>query len=330
LLSLSNFQTLIFVFSVSILAYFISRAVASKFKIIDHPGGRKIHSSPVLLSGGLMLVLIMSSTLFIEDLWSNALAQVFFGSLLLFFVGLADDIKSNHYFLRLSAQVLITLLTIFNTDIHISHTNIVFLDQILQQSQYVSIVFTTICVVGLVNAFNLIDGIDGLATLIVLTALSFIIFKTNISDPVFVLFLASAIFLFLNIRKKNKIFLGDSGSLFLGFFLSWILIINTQSNFSVNPEMAIWLVAMPIYDTLSVIIRRIKEKKSIFTPGNDHLHHLLLKRTNYQRTMIVFLSCIIFLLIVGIILSSINSSLSYLGYVFFFIIYQLAVTKKFN
>jgi UDP-GlcNAc:undecaprenyl-phosphate GlcNAc-1-phosphate transferase len=143
--------------------------------------------------------------------------------------------------------------------------------------------FTVFCCAGIMNAFNMIDGLDGLCSAISLNALLFIFFG-NISIELIILIGSISGFIFYNIGffgKKRRIFLGDSGSNFLGltvafsciYFADNISIITTGN---ISAVTMLWFVALPLWDCIRVIIFRIINKKPPFEPARDHIHHMLL------------------------------------------------------
>jgi UDP-GlcNAc:undecaprenyl-phosphate GlcNAc-1-phosphate transferase len=145
-----------------------------------------------------------------------------------------------------------------------------------------------LAVVGLINAFNMMDGIDGLAAMqailsIVFTIASIHIFESKFSGGNFIILLLGALIGFLvanlSLLPKIKIFLGDAGSMLLGFCVAWVLIYNTQNHGGEGfpPSMALWIVAVPVTDTLVLSLRRMLLKRSPFSPDRKHLHHICLR-----------------------------------------------------
>jgi UDP-GlcNAc:undecaprenyl-phosphate GlcNAc-1-phosphate transferase len=148
---------------------------------------------------------------------------------------------------------------------------------------------TVFATVGVINAVNMSDGLDGLSGGMVTIALFFIgiiaFQEGNTTLLTFIAILMSALlaFLALNFRlpwkKTAMVYLGDSGSTFLGFVLAWLFIETTQGgNTSIPPILALWFLALPLMDTIVLLIKRPLEGKSSFHPGRDHLHHMLLDK----------------------------------------------------
>jgi UDP-GlcNAc:undecaprenyl-phosphate GlcNAc-1-phosphate transferase len=169
-----------------------------------------------------------------------------------------------------------------------------------------SVAFTVFCVVGLMNAFNMIDGLNGICASLALVPLSFVAFFGNFSYGLLIPIGAIVGFLAYNLGylgKKRRVFLGDSGSNMLGFAIAFICIecsqdINHASY--INPVTALWLVAIPLLDCIVVLISRILKGIMPFRPGRDHLHHRLLDMGfTPKKILLVFISLSIILASLG-------------------------------
>lgn len=196
-------------------------------------------------------------------------------------LGIYDDLKNSSVLCKFST---ITLSAIFLCcdDLIIVNLGTYFGYPIVFSSLWLSIPFTVIAVVGFTNALNLIDGLDGLAGLA--GSISIVIFSSlwyigyQYSDPLLllispVMIAALSGFLIFN-WNPAKVFMGDSGSLTLGFIIS-ILSISALSN-QVNPVIVLYLLALPIIDTLIIIIKRKINHRPIFSPDKQHIHHVFL------------------------------------------------------
>jgi UDP-GlcNAc:undecaprenyl-phosphate GlcNAc-1-phosphate transferase len=151
---------------------------------------------------------------------------------------------------------------------------------------WLGVPFTVFAVIGLINAFNLMDGIDGLAGCLALVSAGAVALLVPIRAPapltVIVFLLAAALYPFLVsnlglLGRRAKVFLGDAGSVVLGYVIAWTLIALSQDDpRRISPGLVLWCVAVPVMDTLAVIYRRLKRGESPFTPDRTHIHHLLL------------------------------------------------------
>ena len=160
-----------------------------------------------------------------------------------------------------------------------------------------AIPFTVLAIVGICNAFNMIDGIDGLAgsvALLAIIALLFLVGDTQSNMLMLILSGSLLGYLFFNLGfmgNQRKVFLGDAGSTLLGVFIVWLLIKHSQgTKANLSPSIALWIVALPLMDTVAVMLHRIRRGFSPTRPGRDHWHHLLMDTGKTQRqTLIIML-----------------------------------------
>ncbi|MBD1147712.1 undecaprenyl/decaprenyl-phosphate alpha-N-acetylglucosaminyl 1-phosphate transferase [Pelagibacterales bacterium SAG-MED31] len=225
-------------------------------------------------------------------------------SSLLILLGVIDDAIELGVFFRLIAQ-LICCLIVIGSGLTIDHVGeYYYFGKVYLEP--LSVIFTVFCVLGLTNSFNFIDGTDGLCAGLAITSLfSILIFsvllKTNIDfydfNYLFLITFTLIIFLFFNLTSYFKIFLGDAGSMFLGFLISFILIMVTQDEKEVlNPILTIWCVTLPVFDMISVVLRRLIKKINPFRPDRSHLHHICIEAgfSTFKTTfLILFLSLIL-------------------------------------
>ena len=206
-----------------------------------------------------------------------------------------------------------------------------------------SVVLTIFCVIGLTNSFNFIDGIDGLCAGLALTAIGSILifaFFNNglifLEDKEYLLLICLSIvcFLIFNITSFSKVFLGDSGSMFLGFLVSWLLIMTSQSeNQIIHPILTIWCVTIPVFDIISVVTRRILRGINPFKPDRRHIHHLLLELgiNNHIVSLLIIVFAILlnfFGLMVFISFGPFPSLLSFLLLLFLYLIFMIFLSRS--
>lgn len=289
-----------------LVTFFVLPVIIRAFKsinLLDAPDRRKIHKVSTPSLGGIAIMLGILISLFITTPFSE-LAQYKFllgGAILMFILGIRDDISSLNANQKLTVQVLSAFLIVYFTGVKITGFYGIF--GIGEINEILAIIFSTFIIVALTNAFNLIDGIDGLAGSVAFVASVFLGVWFFTSDnnllSVISLTIASSVlaFLFFN-WHPSKIFMGDTGSIVLGFLLSslCILFINSANNnaspiISINAPVAVAtaLLIVPIYDTLRVFSMRIAEGKSPFVPDRKHIHHILLKQgfNHREATMIL-------------------------------------------
>lgn len=289
--------------------------------LIDLPDrSRKFHSRPTPLVGGLsiFLALILSGKIYID---LNALNgylpdftyQLMIVSAPLLVIFLIDDIKGLKPWFRLIIQIMLTLFMIMTTDVYLKNLGDLFgLGDI--NLGILSVPVTVFCVVGIMNAFNMIDGINGLCAGCAMLSLLFIGFYSGfIYDSMLILIIGSMIgFLIFNLKffgKRRGVFLGDSGSNLIGFWVAWIAIYSSQNQiYDVQPIIMIWFVAIPLLDCIGLIFSRIKRRVSISSPGRDHIHHKLMKRFSAEGSLGIILTVSTFASLIGIYLANTYSS----------------------
>jgi UDP-GlcNAc:undecaprenyl-phosphate GlcNAc-1-phosphate transferase len=232
---------------------------------------------------------------------------------LIIVTGLIDDFKNLNLKLRFFAEIVAILIMIKWSGVEITSLGNLFgLGEI--QLGLFSIPFTVFAILGGINAFNMIDGIDGLAggtSLMIYFILGLLFVTTHYTNLLLlctVLAAATSAFLCFNVpmlgRKKASIFLGDAGSMMLGLTISALIILASQdANKIINPVTALWLIAIPLLDTLTIMMQRIRYGRSPFAADREHLHHLL-PITGYGRyaTLGIILVFSLLLALTGVIL----------------------------
>ena len=287
---------------ICIVSILILRIAAQSLNLIDRPDYRKKHEEPIPMIGGLAIYisLVLTSLLFKLP---YILDILIFSSSIVLIIGLLDDIFNLGIIIRLIAQIIASLVVIFSGLLVVDIGNISTLGLISMGT--FSGIFTIFAVISLTNAFNFIDGLDGLAGGLVLIALiSLIIFQyseVGIRDPEIIIILFSSVLVYWLINMSytplKKIFLGDSGSLLLGFLVSWLLIYYAHPDVrTFHPVLVLWCVTIPVFDITSVVIRRLVTRNNVFLPDLSHIHHLILK-LGYSKQFtlwIILLSGVLF------------------------------------
>ena len=287
---------LVLAFVASFFAIEILKPIAGKIGLTDKPTARKNHQGEIPLVGGIAVYLAMFITsiivLLFYPLETNKLFIYLLLSLLIVITGALDDRFDLSVKIRLMIQVVIASIMMFSAgDVIFSLGDLFSLGEI--SLGYFAYPFTIFAVLGAINAYNMMDGIDGLiggisaATFSTLTIL-FLLSGDAKAACFCVLWLAALIpYLFYNLQltkfSNKKIFMGDAGSMLIGFTIVWLLAIGTQSNplnneiTAFSPVVALWVIALPLMDMAGVMIRRIKRGDSPFQPDRDHLHHIFMR-----------------------------------------------------
>ena len=318
-------------FILSVIAIQVFNPLAVKLGLVDRPCHRKRHTGAIPLIGGLAIysAVACSSLCFLP--METSLLVYLASSALIVLVGALDDYRHLSVKMRLGFQVLVALLMIYagGNSVH-SLGNLFGLGDI--ELGIFSMPFTVIAAVGVMNAFNMIDGIDGLLGGLTLVALGSLLFlsigKATESEFSLLLIFAIALipYLFFNLRKtpKYKIFMGDSGSMFIGFSLAWMLIdFSQQPNPIFSPASALWIIALPLIDMAVTMLRRMQKGRSPFKADRTHFHHILLRAGFSSRqclALIVALAVTINAMLCSFNVFSIDETLIFLGFLSLFFI----------
>ena len=357
--------SLLFLFSCSLttlLVPFVSK-FGSRYSLFDKPDERKQHIYSVVRIGGFaiifaVLLVIISSTFFInkenllnlEDLNNHFLIVTIFGGVLFYLIGLLDDIYNISPFYRLLFQFTVSTF-IWSQGIVIDSLYIPGFNQgyyLILIPKILSLIFTSIWIIGVTNAINWMDGLDGLASGI--TSITCIaIFGISISSGDFATAIISASlsgaclgFIFYN-RNPSFILMGDGGSNFIGFMLSILTLSVSYTGLSSdqifkssNIFLLVGILLMPIIDMISVILKRMSLGKSPFYPDRNHFHHTLLNAGNSHKHVVHIMHLIttIILVIIMIFLKLdkvfVLLTLSIFTSILFFIeiFYKLKIAEK--
>jgi len=260
--------------------------------LVDEPNDRKLHSKAVPTLGGLAIFagITISSLMFIDSSVFPQINYIIAAIIVLFFVGIKDDILVIAPTTKLAGQIVAGAAIIIFTDIRLTHLHGFF--GIEEIPEYVSFVLTLFVMVVIINSVNLVDGIDGLASGVGIVVASFYgiwFFLTKhypeatLSFTVIGAMLAFWRFNLFSVREK--IFMGDTGALVLGLVLSVLTIrfneYNIEHGFAYAkwgaPAVSVALLIIPLFDTIRVMFIRFFLRRPIFKPDNRHIHHLFLK-----------------------------------------------------
>lgn len=266
---------------------------ASRFHLLDRPGERKVHAMPIPRIGGIAMVAgTLLPLLFMAGLPGEWL-PIYAGVAILLVMGLADDRFDLPWPLKLAAQVAACALAVGPGGVTIEFAT--FADRV-ELPGAVSVILSFLFLVGVTNAINLSDGLDGLAggtTLLSIIAIGWISLSSgNIAVASTTAALAGALLGFLRFNTHPaRVFMGDSGSQVLGFLAGVVAIKATQgAESTVSTALPVLLLAWPILDTVTVMIERVRDGRSPFSPDRRHFHHRLLALgfDHYQAVLIIY------------------------------------------
>ncbi|HEX6048007.1 MAG TPA: MraY family glycosyltransferase [Gemmatimonadaceae bacterium] len=281
---------------------FVVRDFARRAGLVDPCSERKVHVHPVPRIGGVAIVLAVAVTmtvitaLFGPDVIAEngrGMATVIGGALAVHIVGLIDDVRPMRARWKFLSQVLIAC-AVYLAGLRVTTLSLPFVG-VLELGNVIGMLFTVLWLVGITNAFNLIDGLDGLAAGAALFALTtmFVVASLNglvgAATVTIILAGATAGFLVFNFHPAS-IFLGDSGSLFVGFMLAGIGLLGSQKSPTVI-AVAIPIVSLglPVLDTTLAVARRFLRGQPIFTADRAHIHHRLLSLGHSPRRVALLL-----------------------------------------
>lgn len=316
------------VFLVTFFSILLFRPLAIHIDLVDSPDIRKLHQGDIPKVGGIaMLVGFLVGMLMLHDFLLNYEA-LFASVAILALLGFFDDFCDIRAGKKFLTQVFAaTLMVVVGRTYLSSLGNIFFIGNI--SLGWFGVPVTIIAVVAGINAINMLDGVDGLmgsVSLIQFTYLAIIAFLAkDISDLKILMVIISCLtgFLFFNFPLSNrrlKVFAGDMGTMFVGILLMWFVIRLSQMP-GARPVIFLWIIAVPLFDLLNVVCRRLRQKKSPFGADREHLHHMLQNAGFRDRQVVLIIAgCAITMGLVGIISSVLPISE---GVLFFFYIFIL-------
>lgn len=321
-----------------ILLYLFTK-ISLPLNLIDEPNERKKHKGNIPLIGGLT---IFTNTL-IYSFYFNLdyhIQVIIYSSIILLIMGAIDDSIDLRVTYRLIAQLISCLIVIGSGLIIENIGTYMYFPKI--EIGILSVAFTVICVIGLTNAFNFMDGIDGLCSLLILISIvSIISFSYFLNDTLpynyeflIIICISISIFLLFNLSNFFKIFLGDAGSITFGFIVSFLLIFYSQSNIEyIHPVLTIWCVTLIVFDFITVFIKRSIKGINPFRPDRSHFHHILLRRklSPIKTLAIIFFSSIflnMFGLTIFIFFGPMPSLICFVSLLLLYIFININIEKK--
>lgn len=304
------------------------KKIAKIYSIYDYPNSRKLQNSPISLAGGLLIFLNLIIISFFEKFYLVNSRVVFENSVVLsalifFVIGFFDDKYDLNPFFKISSSFfIVTIFLEFNPNYLIDTIRLSFMDQIYKtDTKIFSLLFTALCFLLYQNALNMYDGINlqfGLYFLSSIAILSFI------SHNYFLLIFSIPIIFFLYLNFKNYCYIGSSGIFFISFLISCLFIDKYNSNLSIIYADHIFIfMLLPGIDMLRLFILRIKKGRNPFYADKQHIHHILLKKTSYFKTI----GLVFFTYLLPIIFLFLTSN-SIISVILFFIVYFFLLRKN--
>lgn len=268
----------------SFTSLFLMRKVAKAVGLVDKPNERKLHNGAIPLVGGISISLSISQYLVTHP---NVIphSQVFLASIAaLIVIGALDDKFDISFKIRLLVQAILSICMMYFADLRLENIGNLFGLGDLHLG-FLSPVITILAVIGAINAFNMVDGIDGLLGGLAIVTLGAIAVLLKVDSQhglaylcvVFIVAIIPYILMNLGILgRERKVFMGDAGSMMIGFTVIWLLLGASQdpSESLMRPITALWLIAVPLMDMAAIMFRRVRRGVSPFKPDREHLHHI--------------------------------------------------------
>ena len=279
----------------------VIRRMALFIGAVDVPNKRKVHNKLIPRLGGVAIFFAFLLGYMLFSRQSIEMISILIGSFIVIITGVIDDIRPLPAKYKFSGQLIAALVVVFYGKILLN--DISAFGFYIEFAPIVSHIITIIFIVGCINIINLIDGLDGLAAgissiyFLTIGIIAMIMGHTTGLDVslTFIMLGATLGFLIHNFYPA-KIFMGDSGSMFLGFIISVIALLGFKNVTLTSLIVPLFILAIPILDTLFAIMRRILKHKKIYEPDREHLHHQLLNFRFSHRTtvLLIYLMDILF------------------------------------
>jgi UDP-GlcNAc:undecaprenyl-phosphate/decaprenyl-phosphate GlcNAc-1-phosphate transferase len=285
--------------------------LAVKIGATDKPNQRKVHEKLMPRLGGLAIFIGVSAGYFVSGLYNEKMTAITVGGVLITVLGILDDKYELSAKVKLAGQMIVAIL-IVSTGLTIDFISIPFVVEKFQLGWF-AFPITILWIVGITNAINLIDGLDGLAAGISSIGIATVAIMAGLAGKELILLLSIIIlgstigFLFYNFHPA-KIFMGDTGALFLGYSISILSLLGLYKSVTLfSFIIPIIILGVPIFDTTFAIVRRIINKKPISAPDKSHLHHRVLAMgLSHRNTVLAIYALGILFSISAIMLSSVT------------------------
>ncbi|MBN8252964.1 undecaprenyl/decaprenyl-phosphate alpha-N-acetylglucosaminyl 1-phosphate transferase [Priestia flexa] len=287
------YLTLFICFISSILVTPLVKKLAFKIGATDKPNQRKVHQKIMPRLGGLAIFISFLIGYFLLQPTSPYALAIIIGSFIIIITGVLDDMMELSAKIKLGGQLLAALIVVVYGGVQVQYINLPFNGSL--ELGVLSIPLTIIWIVGITNAINLIDGLDGLAAgvssivLITISGMAIMMNDVFVTSMGFILLGSTLGFLLYNFHPA-KIFMGDTGALFLGYMISVLSLLGFKNVTLISLIVPVIILGVPISDTFFAIIRRIVKNQPLSAPDKSHLHHCLLRLgySHRQTVLIIY------------------------------------------
>ncbi|MEH7253899.1 MraY family glycosyltransferase [Neobacillus niacini] len=297
------YLTLAICFFTSILMTPLVKKLAFKIGATDKPNHRKVHSRIMPRLGGLAIFISFIVGILIfnpsNEPFGEFHVSIVIGGIIIILTGMLDDVKEISPKLKLAGQIAAAAVVVIYGGLQVEFIKLPFGGII--DFGYLSIPLTMIWIIGITNAINLIDGLDGLAggvstiALLTIAGMSMVMGNQYVTIMALIVAASTVGFLFYNFHPA-KIFMGDTGALFLGYIIAVLSLLGYKNVTFISLIIPIIILGVPISDTFFAIIRRLVNKQPLSAPDKSHLHHCLLKSgfTHRQTVLLIYFMAALF------------------------------------
>ncbi|MBB1275957.1 UDP-N-acetylglucosamine--undecaprenyl-phosphate N-acetylglucosaminephosphotransferase [Pseudoalteromonas sp. SR43-3] len=296
------FFDLFLTFFIAFAILFLMRKVARRVGLVDQPSGRKLHDGNIPLVGGISICITIVNYIYSHPGMINHADLYMFCICGLTLVGALDDRFDLSVKIRMIVQALISFAMIYFASVELHSLGDLFGLGTIELGGFGAVI-TVLAVIGCINAFNMVDGIDGLLgglSMVTFASIGILLLlsgEQSLSYLCLLLVVCMVPYIVMNLGltgRERKVFMGDAGSMMIGFTVIWLLIGASQAegNPMIRSVTALWLIAVPLMDMSAIMIRRVKQGKSPFKPDRDHLHHVC-QRLGFSSLQTLGLICLI-------------------------------------
>lgn len=332
------FIELSFVGFFSFASLFLLRKVARVVGLVDKPNARKLHTGSIPLVGGIAIYLSIAQFLTSNpDLIEHS--SLFLSCLtVLIIVGAIDDRFDISYKIRLFVQAMLSIVMMAMADIRLDSVGDILGLGVLHFGMLSPLV-TILAVIGAINAFNMVDGIDGLLgglAIVTFSAIAYLMYLDThhgLAYLCLVFIFAMIPYVCMNLGifgRERKVFMGDAGSMMIGFTVIWMLLgVSQRQELPLRPVTALWLIAVPLMDMASIMYRRLRRGHSPFKPDREHLHHIFQRLgLSSRQTLTVICAIAMSLACIGIAGEHwrIEESTMFVGFILVFLAYNVVMS----
>ena len=315
--------------TIAVMPFF--RFIACKMHALDTPNARKIHNSVIPKCGGMAMAVGLMTPLFLWGPWTQFSKAVIVGSIILVVIGVVDDIKDLGFRDKFIGQIGAATIAVMAGGIKISSLGSLLPSEVILPD-LIAIPMTIFVIVGVTNATNLSDGLDGLAggiALLIFTCIGY--FGLVKGDTTVVLFSVAVIGAILGFLRFNshpaQLFMGDAGSQLLGYLAIVLSIKLTQTAGGLSVVLPLFIIGLPIADTLTVMTKRLAQGKPPFVADKKHFHHQLIGMGLYHSEAVLSIYIIQSLYI---IFALTLQKLSDWYLIILYLVYSIAIVAFFN